>query len=320
MEPDTDNNTVKSDAEVTDAANLGALKEAIIRPLKKLLHLSNDPVSWDESDEYKFTHPCRGIVVIFNMERVKGENVDSELREGSSIDVDSLKETFKNLGFNICYKENQTKKQVMETLAKESKRDHSNEDCFACVILTHGGSYYRVHKTESSHKREDMIMAADTPLLTSDLLKLFHDNECKTLKGKPKLFFVQACRGDKFDKGVYLQVEDEVDAKPADDSMEFSPCPIYKDFLIMYATPPGFYAFRHPEKGSWFIQALCKTLSSPGVRNRSLHQLLTSVIHCVCVEYEAQALQFLGYKQTPCFVSMLVKDVYFRPKIKSIPI
>lgn len=31
---------------------------------------------------------------------------------------------------------------------------------------------------------------------------------------------------------------DEVDAKSAD-IIEVTPCPIYKDCLLMYATPPG---------------------------------------------------------------------------------
>lgn len=53
------------------------------------------------------------------------------------------------------------------------------------------------------------------------------------------IFFFQACRGGEFDYGVHMKVgKDEVDARP-ENSIEFNPCPIYKDFLIMYATPPG---------------------------------------------------------------------------------
>lgn len=78
-----------------------------------------------------------------------------------------------------------------KTFFTEAKRDHSDEDCFACVILTHGSCYYRVNSEQQFHTREDMIMAADEPFLTRDILQLFQDNKCKTLKGKPKLFFIQ---------------------------------------------------------------------------------------------------------------------------------
>lgn len=307
------NNTARVDTEVTDALKFETIKEKITSPVKKLLRLGNEHVLWDESDEYDFNNANRGTAIIFNMEQVKTDSGELESRIGSSIDAERVRETFKSLGFSISYYENHTKEQVMDILTKEAKRDHSDEDCFACIILTHGSSYYRVNSKEQYHTREDMIMAADTTMLTSDILKLFRDSNCKTLQGKPKLFFIQACRGDTFDKGAFLETRDEVDAKP-ENSTEHIPCPIYKDFLVMYATPPGYYAFRHPINGSWYIQALCRALSSAGVRNKTLLQLLTSVINIVSTEHQAQAPQYLGNKQTPCFMSMLVKDVYFRLK------
>lgn len=53
-------------------------------------------------------------------------------------------------------------------------------------------------------------------------------------------FNFQACRGNMLDPGVQIPIlaSDETDAgrRP---SYEVRPCPLYKDSLIMYATPPG---------------------------------------------------------------------------------
>jgi len=49
----------------------------------------------------------------------------------------------------------------------------------------------------------------------------------------------QACRGSTLDSGTDLAVlaSDEVDG--CHGSLEVTPSPLYTDFLIMYATPPG---------------------------------------------------------------------------------
>lgn len=50
----------------------------------------------------------------------------------------------------------------------------------------------------------------------------------------------QACRGNTLDSGADLTVlgEDQVDSA-LNKHYEVRPCPLYKDSLIMYATPPG---------------------------------------------------------------------------------
>ena len=55
------------------------------------------------------------------------------------------------------------------------------------------------------------------------------------LADKPKLFFIQACRGDDEDRGVVLQKDAKGDS---DDAFHHS-LPREADFLFGYATPPG---------------------------------------------------------------------------------
>lgn len=59
--------------------------------------------------------------------------------------------------------------------------DHSNYDAFVCCILTHGklGVVYT-----SDGKAVEILSLVD----------YFSDRQCPSLKGKPKLFFIQACQ------------------------------------------------------------------------------------------------------------------------------
>lgn len=59
--------------------------------------------------------------------------------------------------------------------------DHSDYDAFVCCILTHGklGVVYT-----SDGKAVEILSLVD----------FFSDRQCSSLKGKPKLFFIQACQ------------------------------------------------------------------------------------------------------------------------------
>lgn len=56
--------------------------------------------------------------------------------------------------------------------------DHSNYDCFACAILTHGGD-------------RDILYARDEEMSLTDFTRPFGADRCKSLAKKPKLFFIQ---------------------------------------------------------------------------------------------------------------------------------
>lgn len=56
--------------------------------------------------------------------------------------------------------------------------DHSQNDCLAIVVLTHGVS-------------ASFIYAKDNPYPVEFLWNSFTADKCLTLAGKPKLFFVQ---------------------------------------------------------------------------------------------------------------------------------
>lgn len=103
-----------------------------------------------------------------------------------------------------------------------SNADHSEHDCLLISILSHGELGY--------------IYAKDTHYKLENIWGYFTAPRCPSLAGKPKLFFIQACQGDRLDGGITLS-RTETDSSD-NQSMAYK-IPIHADFLIAYSTIPG---------------------------------------------------------------------------------
>ena len=86
---------------------------------------------------------------------------------------------------------------------------------------------------------------------------------------------------------------------------------VKKIVLQIVLTVSGF-ASLGDDKGSLFIQALCKVLSEWGTE-REIMAILTRVNHMVAyeLEYKAKEPALDHMKQTPSIVSQLTKRLYF---------
>ncbi|KAL8600896.1 hypothetical protein ACOMHN_045033 [Nucella lapillus] len=296
-----------------------------------------------DGDVYDFTHKKRGRAIIINNEKFLPYSA-FDSRPGSYYDEHSLKEVFKHLGFDVNSYNDLTAEEIKYTLEKEaSQYDHHNADCLAVAILSHGDSEV-LNKAWSHHQykapqrddkvRRDLIFGVDgSDISTASIIHTFQDDRCPGLQGKPRLFFLQACRGDSFDDGVKVHVIHKKAAPPEKDDKDsageleetdegglsyhrrryvVSPAPIFKDFLVMYATTPGHFAWRR-SSGAWFIQSLHSVFMKQLTQHMSLTQALTRVIHLVAHGYESQG-DYTDKKQTPVLESMLTKDLYFKRK------
>ncbi|KAK2872396.1 hypothetical protein Q8A67_022293 [Cirrhinus molitorella] len=212
-------------------------------------------------------------------------------RQGCSVDECLLSTTFKSLGFHVQVEKNLSANEMIGALRKVSKENHTDNSCFVCVLMSHG--------------EEGTILGSDecwipiktlTSLMTSDL--------CPSLQNKPKLFFVQACRGLKYDPGV------EADSEEApEEFFGISDIP-EADFLCCYSTVEGYYSWRNPDMGSVFIRELCKLMKC----HLEISQILTRVNHDVANNFQSNTRDPGTHrkKQMPCFASRLTKDFYFQ--------
>ena len=106
---------------------------------------------------------------------------------------DNLVKTFMNLDFKVggeYYCENLKAQQMKNKLEEFANVDHGSYSCFVCCISSHG-------------KKEGIVGVDGCTVDISDLTSPFRASKCKSLAGKPKLFFVDACRGGQIQQGKW---------------------------------------------------------------------------------------------------------------------
>lgn len=169
-------------------------------------------------------------------------------------------------------------------------------------VLTHGDSDGILHAKDGDFNVKELY----EPLLRNT-----------SLHGKPKMFFLQACRGGFSDFGVIAkttaenQLIDSTDAKASYDGCYT--IPTYADMLIHYSTIEGIVSFKN-DYGSWFIQNFCEELS------KNLHEDLLSILTYVNnrVAYDKQSRAELNKweydlsKQMPVVKHTLTKKLFLK--------
>ncbi|XP_063217236.1 caspase-1-like isoform X2 [Bacillus rossius redtenbacheri] len=247
--------------------------------------------------EYNMDHKHRGKAVIFNHDQFEEANHE---RPGSKVDVQNLSAVYSSLGFEVVVHHNLELGKLRSTLQSLAKEDHSEADCLWVTVLTHG-------------HQGGLIKAYDAYYPAEILWLPFTPDRCESLGGKPKIFVIQACRGDRLDTGVRMVARSTTQT---DSSVQSYKLPLYADFLIAYSSVDGFYSFRNPEEGTWYVQCLCSELAESAT-TVDLLKIFTMVARRVAVEYETfndEKPWMSEKKQIPSTVSMLIRDVYFRPK------
>nr|XP_014994504.2 caspase-6 isoform X3 [Macaca mulatta]XP_014994505.2 caspase-6 isoform X3 [Macaca mulatta] len=257
-------------------------------------------------EKYKMDHRRRGIALIFNHERFFWQLTLPE-RRGTCTDRDNLTRRFSDLGFEVkCFNDLKAEELLLK-IHEVSTSSHADADCFVCVFLSHG---------EGNH-----VYAYDAKIEIQTLTGLFKGDKCQSLVGKPKIFIIQACRGDQHDVPVIPldEVDNQTDKLDTNitevDAASVYTLPAGADFLMCYSVAEGYYSHRETVNGSWYIQDLCEMLGKYG-SSLEFTELLTLVNRKVsqrrvdfCKDPSA-----IGKKQVPCFASMLTKKLHFFPK------
>ena len=245
---------------------------------------SGEKVSNIHVDTYEMERFPHGITLIINNESFVGH----KKREGTKLDERNLAHTFRHLGYKVEVHREVYAKTMLTIMENMANRDHTKYDSFVCCILSHGSAGH--------------IFGVDGEEVAIDqfTMKL---SSCRSLKDKPKLFFLQACRGDLTEYSV------QSDGPSAPQRNEAPPqekkiVPT-TDFFFGHATPYGCKAWRDENHGSWYISELCRTLCEMG-SFASLNDIMTKVCGRVGDKYE-----YLGAIMTPETTARLPKNVFF---------
>lgn len=146
------------------------------------ISLNRDPASC-----YPMQQPY-GFALIINNQKFEATNKTNVVlneRRGSEADLRNLKDLWESLGFIVEKHENLKAHQMCEVVYKMVDKINENQSssCFVCCIMTHG-AMGQIYGSDSN--------VVDIKHITDK----FKEANCPALAGKPKLFFIQACRGN----------------------------------------------------------------------------------------------------------------------------
>ena len=253
---------------------------------------SYNPYHEENDAVYSLDFAKPGRVFIFNNRIFDDE---SDYRGGSEKDVDRLCDLFERLDFKVkCYID-KTADQLRDRIRKISKIDYDNVGCVLIFIMSHGN--------------DGKIFGTDGEAVN---LRDFVDpfKKVSSLKDKPKMFFVNACRGDKMTPTHDHKKLVEMDAKEANEDLyKANKTPLDADFLFAYSTVANYYSIRDSEDGSWFIQILCDQIERFKSEKHIL-DIMTKVIRIVSKQ-EGRNRKGNLIKMYPTSTTQLSKDFYF---------
>ncbi|XP_014395312.1 PREDICTED: caspase-1 [Myotis brandtii] len=179
-------------------------------------------------------------------------------RAGADADIRGMKMLLEDLGYTVVVKEDLTASDMKAELrAFAAREEHETSDSTFLVFMSHGireGICGKKHSKEVSD-----VLDIDT------IFQSLNTYKCPSLKDKPKVIIIQACRGE--NEGVVWLKDSakgsENDFSLAPDDFEYDAIKkahIEKDFIAFCSSTPDNVSWRHPKLGSLFIIKLIKNL------------------------------------------------------------
>lgn len=203
-------------------------------------------------------------------------------------EADRLFKALSNCNYAVQLHYDLTAEEIQGLYEKECDEDHG--DYFVSIL--------------SSHGEEGVIFDCEgQPVDLTQIFNTLSLPRSHKLAGKPKIFFIQACRGEEIDPGVWVQTDS---GEPQKDCFSHY-LSIPENTAVMFACSPGYAAFINRWE-SMFLKALLEILEGEN-RQVELTSLMTWINWRVAFHFEAKG-KHRGGKEMPCFVTNMVKEVY----------
>ncbi|XP_073342300.1 caspase-2 isoform X2 [Pagrus major] len=272
---------------------------------------------------YRMNSSPRGFaLVISNVTFDPCAAPDLDPRKGGEVDDEVLRKVFTELDYLVTVHRDLTAQGMRTCIEKFCRRpEHRTVDsCVVCLL---------------SHGVEGAIYGTDGQLLQLDwVFEAFDNSHCPLLQNKPKMFFIQACRGEEMDCGVEQidgpartcspsceqrdagrEGQGDADSRQRGDmGRPRIKLPQRSDMICGYASLKGTAAMRNTKRGSWFIQEI-NTALRLHARDKHLADILVQVNGRI-KEREGYAPGTAHHrcKEMSEFTSSLCKDLFLFPK------
>ncbi|XP_029462781.1 caspase-14 [Rhinatrema bivittatum] len=214
-------------------------------------------------------------------------------RSGAEADILALNKLFFHLGFVNKIIRNPTGEGFRKELLAFRGWIESRDSCLSCcfvVLMAHGSPGTLIGIDGATVKLEQLFQAMD-------------NQNCPALRGKPKIFLIQACRGEQEDPGIVYTTDALSHLSKI--------LPTHTDSLFIYPSQEGYVSYRSETEGSLLIQKLV-TVFLQGFCEFHILELLTKVI------WEVSGLNITSkdrqqHKSTPLVQYSLRKLLYLKP-------
>uniref|UniRef100_A0A3P8SDR6 Caspase-2 n=1 Tax=Amphiprion percula TaxID=161767 RepID=A0A3P8SDR6_AMPPE len=263
---------------------------------------------------YRMNSSPRGFaLVISNVTFDSHAASDLDPRKGGEVDDEVLRKLFTELDYRVTVHRDLTA-QGMRNCIEEFCRCLGHQTVDSCVVCL------------LSHGVDGAVYGTDGQLLQV--------GSSDRLQNKPKMFFIQACRGEEMDCGVEQMDGPVRTSSPSCEQRDAGregqgesqqrgalgikpriKLPQRSDMICGFASLKGTAAMRNTKRGSWFIQELNSALR---LRSRDTH--LADILVQVNAPYKGEGRLRSGNRHHRCkemseFTSSLRKDVYLFPQV-----
>lgn len=243
---------------------------------KKVPEDTKDSLPLDDED-YNMAHPIRGDCLIFVNKKFKSGKLPY-----TKNDIEACTDSFQALGFTVTVHKDLLKDDLLRTLKAAGEKDRTDDDALVVIFSSHGNTDFTEREVLCTYDGQ-----VDSALLWAHFMK----NE--SLAGKPKLFFIDACRGGSMEKTVKFGRKVVTDSS-YDNKHTTAPVFYHPDMLVMNSSYAGMQSMTGQEndfKGSKFLQMLCRTLQEEKGSDKDLSELLQKVTRRVGVRFKTQLPQ-----------------------------
>ena len=225
-------------------------------------------------------------------------------RIGSDLDASKLTDLFENfLKFEVTKVDDVTEDGLYQTLHQLQTKDHRKYCAFVLILLSHGD-------------KGGVVYCCDgVPIKIMKISEFFTATNCPSLSNKPKLFFIQACRGQQPNQVIEITKQQSIgyQARPmittdgiVENLSSVYTAPNLADFLFSFSTVDNCTAMRDMKEGSWYVNELVGA-TREFAESADISYILTKVAARVS-KYE-----YDGQTQVTAFTFQLQKKLKFFP-------
>lgn len=177
-------------------------------------------------------------------------------RDNADTDILNMQELLENLGYSVVLKENLTAQEMETELMQFAGRpEHQSSDSTFLVFMSHG-ILEGICGVKHRNKKPD-VLHDDT------IFKIFNNSNCRSLRNKPKILIMQACRGRyngtiwvSTNKGIATADTDEERVLSCKWNNSITKAHVETDFIAFKSSTPHNISWKVGKTGSLFISKL----------------------------------------------------------------